>query len=283
MRVVILSIALLLLSVGGTLGQEHESSGVDTIASGLFPEVKAPSSIDFEFSPSLYSGERRSGGVVENFVMPIFDFSGMEHAKITNQNLPEVFSTEYSYGGELIGFDGGGGIYGLSEQRSVIGVGHERTLGFGTEFNITPRLSLTANVAYNQSVTSSYTIQGISASSRLSYAINDRLSAHVFGSYATSRGLIGPSYAFNSAWYYDFGGSFSYDFTDTFGLELGARGYHDSLSGTTQVIPVVVPYINIGEVQVGVDVGALVYSLLSNGQQQVGSDGIPPPQPMPRR
>lgn len=113
----------------------------------------------------------------------------------------------------------------------------------------------------------------------VSWQVNERISLHAFGSYySTPRMFIPPAVAGFMATS-SYGGFASYN-GDGWGFDLGAQNVYNPSLRHWEMVPIVRPYIVIGNTPIGVDVGPIIYQLLRNA---IGSGSnnptIGPPTP----
>lgn len=107
----------------------------------------------------------------------------------------------------------------------------------------------------------------------LTYLINDNLSFTAFGSYYSPTSITQPAklgYVNTSS----YGGYFNYRFADSrFGVKVGAQRYYCGPSGSGQweTQPILMPYYQLRKgVELGVDLGGILYQLLQNSNHHVG-------------
>lgn len=97
----------------------------------------------------------------------------------------------------------------------------------------------------------------------VSWQVNERISLHAFGSYYnTPRMFIPPAVAGFMATS-SYGGFASYS-GDGWGFDLGAQNVYNPSLRHWEMVPIVRPYIVIGNTPIGVDVGPIIYQLLDN-------------------
>jgi UDP-N-acetylmuramoylalanine--D-glutamate ligase len=112
--------------------------------------------------------------------------------------------------------------------------------------------------------------QSLGVSGIVTYRPADRLHINVFGSYSPDN-----RYSFNRS---AFGVTVGYDFTDRFGMEVGAQRYYDPQRGW-QTVPIVTPYYKFNKFDLGIDVGGILYEVLRSVMidKRGGSPVIMPP------
>ncbi len=135
------------------------------------------------------------------------------------------------------------------------------SLNFSQSFG---RLSLSASASatkygYYRGLQTGYGISG-----SVSYRISDRWSVTAFGSYCTS---LHPA-TMAMAEYMDvpnFGGYVSYDINEHWGVDMGARATRSLVTNRWEAQPIVRPYYKInGKAAIGVDVGGILYNIVSD-------------------
>lgn len=94
-------------------------------------------------------------------------------------------------------------------------------------------------------------------SGALNYAVNEKLSFSVFGSYYTNNSFHSAAalpYLSNSL----YGASMSMAFNERIGLTLGAQRYYDPFSGRWITAPIIAPSFKIGKAAFEIDLGGLL-------------------------
>lgn len=124
------------------------------------------------------------------------------------------------------------------------------------------------------------------------YRFSDRLSLTAFGEYYTGANAMNPAMAgyLNAT---RFGGYFSLDFNDRWGVDVGAQTERSVFNNRWETRPIVAPYYKINEsLKIKVDVGGIAYGLLKNyldgrkgnyGSPVIGPPVGGPPPVAPRR
>lgn len=138
------------------------------------------------------------------------------------------FYGDYATGGQILP-----NFYGSGMQETLPGLGRVNQASFFYRYDLNDYFSIQAGVdavKYNfpNSVGQSLGVSGI-----VTYRPADRLHINVFGSYSPDN-----RYSFNRS---AFGVTVGYDFTDRFGMEVGAQRYYDPQRGW-QTVPIVTPY-----------------------------------------
>ena len=155
-------------------------------------------------------------------------------------------------------------------QETLPGLGRVNQASFFYRYDLNDYFSIQAGVdavKYNfpNSVGQSLGVSGI-----VTYRPADRLHINVFGSYSPDN-----RYGFNRS---AFGATVGYDFTDRFGMEVGAQRYYDPQRGW-QTVPIVTPYYKFNKFDLGIDVGGILYEVLRSVMidKRGGSPVIMPP------
>lgn len=157
----------------------------------------------------------------------------------------------------------GGGITASGSAASMPGLmGVERgAVTIGQQFGPLS-LSLSASAqkyGYFRGLQTGY---GLDVAAR--YSITPRLSLTLFGSYRTGLTPLTPAMAgyFDSS---EFGGYVSYDFSEHFGVSVGAKATRSLMNRGWEAQPIVMPYYKINkDVSIGADVGGIIYNMIRN-------------------
>lgn len=122
-------------------------------------------------------------------------------------------------------------------------------------FSFTPQVS-GAKYAFYQGVQNQF---GFGAT--MAYSFSDRLSVTLFGSYYTRAGAANPAVAgaFDAS---RFGGYLTWRVSDRVGLSLGAQQVYGPRNHGHSVVPIIKPTYRVGNTDIGIDFGPLVYELL---------------------
>lgn len=115
------------------------------------------------------------------------------------------------------------------------------------------------------------------------WQFSQRVGVTLFGSYATGAYRLGmaPGIAETMLDMPSFGGYFSWDITDSFGIDMGAAAHRTNLS-QWEVRPIFAPYYKVGDAKLSIDVGGIVYELLRGHHEGPGTRRNPsfvPPKP----
>lgn len=181
-------------------------------------------------------------------------------------NPSPMFYGDYSTGGQMAS-----GFYGSGSQTTLPGFGRMNQVALGYQYAVTDYLEVQARVSaikysFPMSVGASF-----GADARLIYHPADRFRLTAFGTFTPA-----DRYGFHRNSY---GLTMGYDFTERFGVEIGAQRYYDPQRGW-QTAPVVTPYYKFNKITLGVDAGGILYEVLRNvvsGNRKGGSPVIMPP------
>ena len=193
-------------------------------------------------------------------------------------NPSPLFKGDYQTNGILHQF-AHGALYGSGEQMSIPGIGlfNSASLGYQHQFN--DRLQLQLQATAMKINMSHITGQTFSTSGTMSYRVSDRLSLNLFGSY-----YLGNSYGMNT---YSYGGSMTVDMSKRFSMEMGVQRYYNAMSGRWEIVPVIVPTYKFKKLELGLDVGAILYEVLRefvyDNSQSSGPTMAPPRLSLPIR
>lgn len=154
-----------------------------------------------------------------------------------------------------------GPLGGYGEQTVYPGLMDVRSAHLNLSASLGPLdLSLWGDAAQIGSFNSYHRRFGYGINAR--YNFSDRLSLTLFGSYYTPLGSVSPAMAgfFTTT---RAGGYLSYDFSDNWGISVGAQTVRSDLDGRWRSQPIVVPYYKVNKnVNIGADIGAILYNLL---------------------
>lgn len=107
-------------------------------------------------------------------------------------------------------------------------------------------------------------INGIGGNAMLNYRINKNVSLTAMGG-ITNYGMLSPLPSMNTAYY---GGYLTLNTNNgKWALDLGVRRVYNSVTGQWETIPIAMPYYNLNGAKLGIDVGGLLYGLLSSKRE----------------
>lgn len=174
----------------------------------------------------------------------------------------------------------GGGVVATGSATSYPGLGAIERGGLTatqTLGQLTLSLSGEAEkVGYYRGLRTVYIVSGIAQ-----WRFNEHLALTVFGSWQTSNGFISPAmtgYASNAS----FGGYFSWDFHEHWGVDLGAVSERAPYSGGRwETRPIVRPYYKLNkDTKFGIDIGGLIYEAVRSHDYRHSNPTMGPPVPM---
>ena len=192
-------------------------------------------------------------------------FNPLEQPIIKDRN--PMFMGDYQSGGLLFN-----NVYATGSQESIPGIGRINRASFmyftplGEHFDL--QVGLNAATYKINRVGNTFGVSGM-----LTYHPNDVLSFSMFGSYAdrTPFSITDQRY----------GGTMGYRVNDKFRLEMGVQRVYNPMKGKWETIPIFIPSYKIGSVELGLDVGALIYEILQrtvfDKPNKANNVIIPPP------
>ncbi len=147
-----------------------------------------------------------------------------------------------------------GHVYGRGRQINLIGIGIFNYAAIGYKKSLSDNLfaefTLHAmKLSMPHRIDEMFGISGM-----LSYSFNPRISLNVFGGF-----LFNPATSFSRN---DYGCSVAFDITNSFGTELGIRGYREYPYNYYEVTPIVMPYFKSKKYKVKMDFGGLVQDVI---------------------
>lgn len=231
-----------------------------------FNPAAVPMNMAIEVSPVLVPPRQLQVGN-----LPSYAFRDELHLPYHVDNSP-LFRGDYTTGGALWSHRSGA-IFGSGSQETVPGIGrfNNASLGYMQMFGNRVSLSLSANAMKVNMFP--YIGNEFSTSGRLNFQATDRLGFHVFGTKT-----LGYS-PFNMDSY---GASMSLVMSDHFKMEVGAQRYLNPMTNRWETVPVLIPTYRFDNgVELGLDVGGIIYEILRNAtykpERNGGNPTIAPP------
>lgn len=130
-------------------------------------------------------------------------------------------------------------------------------------------------VAWFRGLRTVYIVTGVAQ-----WRFNEQLSMTVFGSWQTSDAFISPAltgYASTAS----FGGYFSWDFHEHWGIDAGAQTQRNPWTNRWETRPIVRPYYRLNkDTKFGIDLGGLIYEAVRSDDSRRVNPTIGPPVPM---
>ena len=160
---------------------------------------------------------------------------------------------EYNVSG-VIGPLWNGHVYGMGRQMNLIGIGVFNYAAIGYNKSLSDNLFADVALHAMKLSTPRHVDETFGISGKLSYSFNSRMSLHVFGGF-----LFTPVTSFSRN---DYGGSVAFDITDTFGTELGIRGYREYPFERGGVTPILMPYYKFKKHKVEMDFGGFLQEII---------------------
>lgn len=137
------------------------------------------------------------------------------------------------------------------------------------KFNLTVYGSAT-KYGFFQGLETSYGFGG-----ELTYVINDKTSITMFGSYNSPVGITQPA-MMGYVGVPTFGGYVNYRFHPRWGVKVGAQSYRSLVTRQWETQPIVMPYFRLGQNDIGLDFGGIIYGLIkSAADENWGKSGNP--------
>ena len=160
---------------------------------------------------------------------------------------------EYNVSG-VIGPLWNGHVYGMGRQINLIGIGVFNYAAIGYNKSLSDNLFADVALHAMKLSTPRHVDETFGISGKLSYSFNSRMSLHVFGGF-----LFTPVTSFSRN---DYGGSVAFDITDSFGTELGIRGYREYPFERGGVTPILMPYYKFKKHKVEMDFGGFLQEII---------------------
>ena len=142
---------------------------------------------------------------------------------------------EYNVGGVIKGFRNSA-ILGSGSQENLIGLGVVNTANFTYFHRINDKLSYTVYVDAVKYNIPRNTSQQFGVGGTLSYQITDIVGFHLFGNYKYGKNYYAMGNIYGSS---SFGGYFTLEMGDRFGMGLGAQHYYNPNIGRWETDPIV--------------------------------------------
>ena len=238
----------------GVYAQEGISKDSIRLSEDSLKTISGWQNISPDFSPS-YAGTK--GVEVDNLMDTLKVNTNVEWKLQKPFFLPPYYTNpspmfygDYQTGGRISPY-----FYGSGSQSTLPGLGRINQASFQFRYALNDYFDIQAGVnAVKYSLPMSVG-QSLGFSGALVYHPTDRFRITAFGSY-TPRNL----YGFNRDAY---GATIGYDFTDRFGVDVGVQRYYDPQRGW-QTVPVVVPHYKFNKIDLGIDVGGILFEVLRN-------------------
>lgn len=144
-------------------------------------------------------------------------------------------------------------LYGYGSQTTIPGIGMVNNMSFMYQRQINTYFNFNAGVNATK-YSLPYSIgQSFGVFGSVTYQPTDRFHINAFGSFSPDN-----RYNFNSSSY---GATVGYMFTDRFGMNVGVQRYYDQQRGW-QTVPIAVPHYKFGKIDLGIDVGGILYEVI---------------------
>ena len=145
-------------------------------------------------------------------------------------------------------------IYANGSQESLPGIGVFNRASIDFKHQLSHHFYFNINteaVKINMPLTGG---TGLNIGGTFVYSPNERMNINIFGNYSINNSPL----LFNN----NYGASLSYDFSDHFGIEVGVQRFYNSVTGKWETIPMAIPYYKTGNINLGIDVGGIIYEIL---------------------
>ena len=196
----------------------------------------------------------------ERFVIEKLNLSQPYYPLFLTDKSP-LHKGEYRIGGVIKGFKNSA-ILGSGSQENLIGLGVVNTANLTYHHRINDRLSYTVYVdavKYNIPRNAS---QQFGVGGTLSYQVTDIVGFHLFGNYKYGKNYYAMGNIYGGS---SFGGYFTIEMGDRFGMGLGAQHYYNPNMGRWETDPIVMPYFKLNNgAKIGFDVGGIIKGSIKN-------------------
>ena len=179
---------------------------------------------------------------------------------------------EYNVNGVIREFRRGA-LLGSGAQENLIGLGTVNTGTFAYLHKFNDRLSVTTHITavkFNSPYSINQTLEtGVS----LAYRVADRIAFNAFGNYTIGNSYYAVGDIYNNT---NFGGYFSFDMSERFGIALGAQHHYYQSVNMWETDPIIMPYFKINDTPIGIDVGGIIKSLIKGAIDKNSKSGNGP-------
>lgn len=271
----------ILLLIGTKLFAQKEN--VNTGSSDLYPHLTPKidlSSLTYPTTNYMLAGY----DFVSLRPVPSTSLPPIELHYVRDKGYPNIFKEqapirrgEFNVSGPMARFENGI-IMGKGYQQNLLGIGQFNHVSITYLHTFNEQLYWVLQLQTNKLSAPYRTNQDVGAATKVTYQVADKVGLHAFGAYS-----ITPQNGFQT---YNFGATISYDFTDRWGLEMGANRYYDNFSNRWNTDPVVIPYYRLNkDTKLGFDFGPIIKGLIidmrdkNDRNHRRGNPTIAPPRP----
>lgn len=253
---------LLLIMLFPTLCFAQEVENDISVKSYAHPDSISKNFANYSVSDSLTNASKMSS--LEEFPQPIASFDSLMYfGKINlekNQILP---GTAVSPLWKNATFIATGDIQDFPGLMQI----HSGTIGINQKLG---KLSLYAGTVANKygyfnGLTTQYGVAG-----NIQYQFNPNLSFTAFGTYYFGRPIGYPMIPAMVGYYgvSTLGGYMSYQFNNTFGIDVGVQTVQQFGTNKYHVEPIVTPTVKVGKVKIGLPVGQILHGVIRSQAEQ---------------
>lgn len=180
------------------------------------------------------------------------------------------FNHDYDRSGMLRAFDNSA-LFASGSRTTYIGLGVAASSSLSYVYRPVENLQISVSaVASKYAFGTSFSNQ-FGFSGNLRYDFNEHVAFNMFGTYYLQQPFYSVA-AYPYMGYSSFGAFMSFE-NDYVGANLGAQRYYNPMLRRWETVPIVMPYVKIGDVPLGVDVGGLLKSLLIDAIQHKRGQG----------
>ncbi len=242
------------------LGQEIEND--ISVKSYALPDSISKNLSNYSFSDSISNSSNISS--LEEYPQPIAYFDSLMYFSKFNQvKNPIIPGTAFIPLWKNATFIATGDIQDFPGLMQI----HSGTIGINQNIG---KLSLYAGAVANKygyfnGLTTQYGVAG-----NIQYQFNPNLSFTAFGTYYFGRPNGYPMIPAMVGYYgvSTFGGYMSYQFNNTFGIDVGAQTVQQFGTNKYYVEPIVTPTVKLGKVKIGLPVGQILHGIIRSEAEQ---------------
>lgn len=181
------------------------------------------------------------------------------------------FDRDYDRSGVLRTFDNSA-LFASGSRTTYIGLGVTASSSLSYVYRPVDNLQISVSAMASKYAFGTSFSNQFGFSGNLRYDFNEHVAFNMFGTYYLQQPFYSVA-AYPYMGYSNFGAFMSFE-NDYVGANLGAQRYYNPMLHRWETVPIVMPYVKIGDVPLGVDVGGLLKSLLIDAiQQKRGQDG----------
>ena len=196
----------------------------------------------------------------ERFVVEKLNLTQPYYPLFTTDPTP-LHKGEYRVGGIVKGFSNSA-ILGSGSQSNLIGMGVINTANLTYLHRVNNQLSYTVYVEATKYNIPRNTTQQFGVGGTLDYQITDIVGFHLFANYMYGKNYYAVGNLYGGS---GFGGYFTVEMGERFGMGLGAQHYYNANIGRWETDPIVMPYFKLNNGgKIGFDIGGLIKTGIKN-------------------